>query len=66
MVFEVSSWPLDIMGTENTGGSFLYHLENNQVVVGLIGLGRVTFQRQQPGAEHLGLGLGFKTEEFQQ
>ena len=24
------------MGTENTGGSFLYHLENNQVVVGLI------------------------------
>ncbi|MDQ0741856.1 flavin-dependent dehydrogenase [Pseudomonas sp. W4I3] len=24
------------MGNENTGGSFLYHLENNQVVVGLI------------------------------
>ncbi len=24
------------MSNENTGGSFLYHLENNQVVVGLI------------------------------
>lgn len=31
-----AGWPMDIMGTENTGGSFLYHLENNQVVVGLI------------------------------
>ena len=27
-----AGWPLD----ENTGGSFLYHLENNQVFVGLI------------------------------
>ena len=28
-----AGWPLN---DENTGGSFLYHLENNQVVVGLI------------------------------
>nr|WP_189664050.1 electron transfer flavoprotein-ubiquinone oxidoreductase [Pseudomonas sp. SWRI111] len=36
LVVHTAGWPLDIMGTENTGGSFLYHLENNQVVVGLI------------------------------
>jgi electron-transferring-flavoprotein dehydrogenase len=36
LVAHTAGWPLDIMGTENTGGSFLYHLENNQVVVGLI------------------------------
>src|SRR5471032_1468674 len=36
LVVQTASWPLDIMSNENTGGSFLYHLENNQVVVGLI------------------------------
>ena len=36
LVVHTAGWPLDIMGTENTGGSFLYHQENNQVVVGLI------------------------------
>ncbi|WP_447770869.1 electron transfer flavoprotein-ubiquinone oxidoreductase [Pseudomonas kilonensis] len=36
LVVHTAGWPLDILGTENTGGSFLYHLENNQVVVGLI------------------------------
>jgi electron-transferring-flavoprotein dehydrogenase len=36
LVVHTAGWPLDIVGTENTGGSFLYHLENNQVVVGLI------------------------------
>ncbi|TWD44558.1 electron-transferring-flavoprotein dehydrogenase [Pseudomonas sp. SJZ131] len=36
LVVHTAGWPLDIMGSENTGGSFLYHLENNQVVVGLI------------------------------
>nr|WP_157711777.1 electron transfer flavoprotein-ubiquinone oxidoreductase [Pseudomonas sp. PB120] len=36
LVVHTAGWPLDVMGTENTGGSFLYHLENNQVFVGLI------------------------------
>ena len=36
LVMHTAGWPLDIMSNENTGGSFLYHLENNQVVVGLI------------------------------
>lgn len=36
LVVHTAGWPLDIMRNENTGGSFLYHLENNQVVVGLI------------------------------
>ncbi|MFJ7144062.1 MAG: electron transfer flavoprotein-ubiquinone oxidoreductase [Pseudomonas protegens] len=36
LVVHTAGWPLEIMGNENTGGSFLYHLENNQVVVGLI------------------------------
>ena len=36
LVVHTAGWPLDIVGTENTGGSFLCHLENNQVVVGLI------------------------------
>eukprot|EP00659_Diplonema_papillatum_P022284 gene22284-34162_t len=36
LVVHTAGWPLDIMSAENTGGSFLYHLENNQVVVGLI------------------------------
>jgi electron-transferring-flavoprotein dehydrogenase len=33
LVVHTAGWPLN---DENTGGSFLYHLENNQVVVGLI------------------------------
>jgi electron-transferring-flavoprotein dehydrogenase len=33
LVVHTAGWPLD---NENPGGSFLYHLENNQVVVGLI------------------------------
>ena len=36
LVVHTAGWPLDIISNENTGGSFLYHLENNQVVVGLI------------------------------
>ncbi len=36
LVVHTAGWPLDVIGNENTGGSFLYHLENNQVVVGLI------------------------------
>ncbi|MGY2292180.1 electron transfer flavoprotein-ubiquinone oxidoreductase [Pseudomonas sp. SDO528_S397] len=36
LVVHTAGWPLDILRAENTGGSFLYHLENNQVVVGLI------------------------------
>jgi electron-transferring-flavoprotein dehydrogenase len=33
LVVHGAGWPLD---NKNTGGSFLYHLEDNQVVVGLI------------------------------
>jgi electron-transferring-flavoprotein dehydrogenase len=36
LVVHTAGWPLDVYGKENTGGSFLYHIENNQVVVGLI------------------------------
>ena len=36
LVVHTAGWPLDVMSSENTGGSYLYHLENNQVVVGLI------------------------------
>lgn len=36
LVVHTAGWPMDVAGTENIGGSFLYHLENNQVVVGLI------------------------------
>ncbi|WP_144965072.1 electron transfer flavoprotein-ubiquinone oxidoreductase [Pseudomonas sp. DE0010] len=36
LVVHTAGWPLDVMAKDNTGGSFLYHLENNQVVVGLI------------------------------
>jgi len=36
LVVHGAGWPLQAFGTEATGGSFLYHLENNQVVVGLI------------------------------
>ena len=33
LVVHTAGWPLD---KDNTGGGFLYHLENNQVAVGLI------------------------------
>tara|TARA_R110000796_G_scaffold3642_8_gene14067 strand:- start:551 stop:2200 length:1650 start_codon:yes stop_codon:yes gene_type:complete len=36
LVVHTAGWPLEVSGTENTGGSFLYHIENNQAVVGLI------------------------------
>lgn len=36
LVVHTAGWPLNVVGNENTGGSFLYHIENNQVVVGLI------------------------------
>ena len=36
LVVHGAGWPLQNFGTDSTGGSFLYHLENNQVVVGLI------------------------------
>jgi electron-transferring-flavoprotein dehydrogenase len=36
LVVHTAGWPLDITKNENTGGSFLYHIEGNQVVVGLI------------------------------
>lgn len=36
LVIHTGGWPLNIVGNQNTGGCFLYHLENNQVVVGLI------------------------------
>ncbi|MNI18577.1 hypothetical protein D3C73_719910 [compost metagenome] len=32
----------------------------------VIGLGRIALERQQAGAEHLGLGLGFQAEQLQQ
>ncbi|MFN3580648.1 MAG: electron transfer flavoprotein-ubiquinone oxidoreductase [Pseudomonas sp.] len=36
LVVHTAGWPLEITKSENTGGSFLYHIEGNQVVVGLI------------------------------
>ncbi|PCC99412.1 electron transfer flavoprotein-ubiquinone oxidoreductase [Halopseudomonas pelagia] len=36
LVVHTAGWPLDITKNENTGGSFLYHIEDNQIVVGLI------------------------------
>ena len=36
LVVHGAGWPLDLIGTSALGGSFLYHLENNTVVVGLI------------------------------
>ncbi|WP_339842708.1 electron transfer flavoprotein-ubiquinone oxidoreductase [uncultured Halopseudomonas sp.] len=36
LVVHTAGWPLEVTGNENTGGSFLYHTENNQVLVGLI------------------------------
>jgi electron-transferring-flavoprotein dehydrogenase len=36
LVVHGAGWPLSVGGTEATGGSFLYHLEDGKVVVGLI------------------------------
>ena len=36
LVLHSAGWPLDVLGTAATGGSFLYHLEDGKVVVGLI------------------------------
>ena len=36
LVVHGAGWPLSVLDTANTGGSFLYHFENNQVLVGLI------------------------------
>jgi electron-transferring-flavoprotein dehydrogenase len=36
LVVHGAGWPLSLMGTDALGGSFLYHFENNQVLVGLI------------------------------
>lgn len=36
LVVHATGWPLDLVSSQNTGGAFLYHLENNQVVMGLI------------------------------
>jgi electron-transferring-flavoprotein dehydrogenase len=36
LVVHGAGWPLDLGGTSATGGSFLYHLEDNTVFVGLI------------------------------
>jgi electron-transferring-flavoprotein dehydrogenase len=36
LVVHGAGWPLGMLGADALGGSFLYHFENNQVVVGLI------------------------------
>ncbi|MES2885527.1 MAG: electron transfer flavoprotein-ubiquinone oxidoreductase [Pseudomonadota bacterium] len=36
LVVHGAGWPLDVTGTGNTGGWFLYHADNNQILVGLI------------------------------
>ncbi len=36
LVVHGAGWPLDVLGTGNTGGWFLYHADNNQILVGLI------------------------------
>jgi electron-transferring-flavoprotein dehydrogenase len=36
LVVHGAGWPLDLLGTGSLGGSFLYHLEDNKVSVGLI------------------------------
>ncbi|HKY92481.1 MAG TPA: electron transfer flavoprotein-ubiquinone oxidoreductase [Nevskiaceae bacterium] len=36
LVVHGAGWPLDVWGTGNAGGSFCYHVENSQVLVGLI------------------------------
>ncbi|MGQ0503485.1 MAG: electron transfer flavoprotein-ubiquinone oxidoreductase [Panacagrimonas sp.] len=36
LVVHGAGWPLEVTGTSSSGGAFLYHFENNQVLVGLI------------------------------
>jgi electron-transferring-flavoprotein dehydrogenase len=36
LVVHGAGWPLELLGTGSLGGSFLYHLEDNKVSVGLI------------------------------
>jgi electron-transferring-flavoprotein dehydrogenase len=36
LVFHTTGWPLSVSNKDSTGGSYLYHMENGQVVVGLI------------------------------
>jgi electron-transferring-flavoprotein dehydrogenase len=36
LVMHGAGWPLELLGTSSLGGSFLYHLEDNKVSVGLI------------------------------
>jgi electron-transferring-flavoprotein dehydrogenase len=36
LVVHGAGWPLNLLGTDSLGGSFLYHLENNTVLVGMI------------------------------
>lgn len=36
LVVHTAGWPLSKFDAQNTGGSYLYHAENNQVLVGLI------------------------------
>ena len=36
LVVHGAGWPLSVLGASATGGSFLYHLEDGKVVVGLI------------------------------
>ncbi|MGH8460542.1 MAG: electron transfer flavoprotein-ubiquinone oxidoreductase [Stenotrophobium sp.] len=36
LVVHGAGWPLDLLGTDSLGGSFLYHLEDNTVAVGMI------------------------------
>ena len=36
LVVHGAGWPLATLGTDATGGSFLYHLEDNKVALGLI------------------------------
>jgi len=36
LVVHGAGWPLDVVGNGNTGGWFLYHAEDNKILVGLI------------------------------
>ena len=36
LVVHGAGWPLEVLGTSSAGGAFMYHFENNQILVGLI------------------------------
>ena len=36
LVVHGAGWPLQVLGTDSLGGSFLYHLEDNKISLGLI------------------------------